>query len=405
MKKIIFILVVYILSVSLQTNAQWVQYSSGMGNKDVQSLAYSGTKIFAGTYSNGVYLSTNNGTNWTQTSLNNRDIRALAIIGNNVIAGTMNYGIYFSTNNGANWTQSNLVTEDVRTLAVSGNNVFAGTDHTGVYISTNNGSSWTQTSMNNITVNSLFISGNYILAGAGVGGWGVFLSVNNGNSWTLIGDLNVAIYSVSASGNYIYAGTPGACSMRLSPNFGISWTETTLDHGTVYAIAVSGNNVFAGCYNGPYVSNNNGTNWIQRNEGLFSSPNALCIINNYIYAGTAHGVFRRPLSEVIGIKPISSEVPSSYSLSQNYPNPFNPSTKIRFDITSNLKAGVKGETSNAKLIIFDVLGREVATLVNEQLKPGTYEVDFDGSNYTSGVYFYKLTAGNFTAVNKMIILK
>jgi hypothetical protein len=369
-----------------------------MGNKDVQSLAYSGTKIFAGTYYNGVYLSTNNGTNWTQTPLNNRDIRALAIIGNNVVAGTMNNGIYYSTNNGTSWAQSNLITDDVWTLAVSGNNVFAGTDHTGVYISTNNGSSWLQTSMTNITVNSLFINGNNILAAAGVGGWGVFLSVNNGNSWSLIGDLNVGTYAVSSSGNYIYAGTADPSGMYSSSNYGINWTQTTYDIQNVVTIAVSNNNVFIGSQGyGIDVSNDNGTNWIYRSEGIGSAYiYTLCIINNYVYAGTGNGLYRRPLSELIGINQISTEIPQQFSLSQNYPNPFNPTTNIRYQVQ---KAGT------VKISVFDILGKEIETLVNEKQSAGTYEVTFNASQYPSGVYFYRLTTEGFSKTKKMILIK
>jgi hypothetical protein len=111
-------------------------------------------------------------------------------------------------------------------------------------------------------------------------------------------------------------------------------------------------------------------------------------------------------TNLIGIKQISTEVPGSYMLYQNYPNPFNPATKIRFDIP----ADVKRQTSNVKLIIFDVLGREVATLVNEQLKPGTYEVEWpaptgDGSNYASGIYFYSLITEEFTETKRMVLVR
>lgn len=89
------------------------------------------------------------------------------------------------------------------------------------------------------------------------------------------------------------------------------------------------------------------------------------------------------------------------SLSQNYPNPFNPQTKIKFDVPAN----VKGQTSNVKLVIYDLLGREVTTLVNEELKPGTYEADWDGSNFSSGVYFYKIISGDFVETKKMVLMK
>ncbi|MGA2669054.1 MAG: T9SS type A sorting domain-containing protein [Ignavibacteria bacterium] len=103
----------------------------------------------------------------------------------------------------------------------------------------------------------------------------------------------------------------------------------------------------------------------------------------------------------IGIKPISSVIPKSFFLSQNYPNPFNPTTKIKFDIPP-LK-GVRG--MGVRLIISDLLGREVTTLINEQLNPGTYEVEWDGTNYPSGVYFYRLVMDGYSETKKMVLIK
>jgi hypothetical protein len=111
-------------------------------------------------------------------------------------------------------------------------------------------------------------------------------------------------------------------------------------------------------------------------------------------------------NHLIGINPISSEIPSSFSLSQNYPNPFNPVTKIRFQIP--LLRGVDAEGGRGvytKLSIFDILGREITTLVNEQLKPGSYEVEWDASAFPSGVYFYRLQSGTFIQTLKMILIK
>ncbi|MBZ0204480.1 MAG: S8 family serine peptidase [Ignavibacteria bacterium] len=97
---------------------------------------------------------------------------------------------------------------------------------------------------------------------------------------------------------------------------------------------------------------------------------------------------------VIGIQTI--EIPSYYSLDQNYPNPFNPSTTIKFSVP---KADV------VKLKIYDVLGREVAVLVNELIQPGFHTVDFNASNLASGIYFYKLEAGDYSAVKKLVFVK
>ena len=90
------------------------------------------------------------------------------------------------------------------------------------------------------------------------------------------------------------------------------------------------------------------------------------------------------------------DLPKALDLAQNYPNPFNPTTNVRFTIVNRQLTVVK---------VYDVLGREVATLVNEVKEPGTYTVQFDGSNLASGVYFYRLSAGSYLATHKMILMR
>ncbi len=98
----------------------------------------------------------------------------------------------------------------------------------------------------------------------------------------------------------------------------------------------------------------------------------------------------------IGIEPVSNEIPKNYELKQNYPNPFNPVTNINFSIPSK---------SFIKLVIYDILGREVALLLNTELNAGKYNYDFDASNLASGVYFYRLESGDFADVKKMMLVK
>ena len=98
---------------------------------------------------------------------------------------------------------------------------------------------------------------------------------------------------------------------------------------------------------------------------------------------------------------LSGRLTNQFSLYQNYPNPFNPSTKIKFDVPSN----VKREMSNVKLKIYDILGKELTTLVNETLQPGLYEFTWDASRYSSGIYFCELVAGNYKNIKKMILVK
>lgn len=100
--------------------------------------------------------------------------------------------------------------------------------------------------------------------------------------------------------------------------------------------------------------------------------------------------------ELVPLNIIQSELPKEFLLLQNYPNPFNPLTNLKFLLP------VSGITS---LKIYDVLGREIQVLVNQHLTHGTYEVQFDGSNLPSGVYFYKLESNSFTETKKMVLVK
>lgn len=102
------------------------------------------------------------------------------------------------------------------------------------------------------------------------------------------------------------------------------------------------------------------------------------------------------LGTVIGVTNISNETPDKYKLSQNYPNPFNPATKISFSIPKQGFVNMK---------VYDILGKEVMTLVNEIKQAGSYDVNFNGSNFASGVYFYRIESDNFVDIKRMMLIK
>ena len=116
-----------------------------------------------------------------------------------------------------------------------------------------------------------------------------------------------------------------------------------------------------------------------------------------LFAGTRSGVWRRPLSEMVTrVGQQQIELPTQFCLRQNFPNPFNPSTSIEFQVPNQ---------SPVTLKIFDVLGREVATLVSELKQAGTHAVKWDATQLSSGVYFYSLIAGQFRETRRMILMK
>lgn len=113
-----------------------------------------------------------------------------------------------------------------------------------------------------------------------------------------------------------------------------------------------------------------------------------CIIDGILYGDTS----------IVDIKILSSEVPSGFKLHQNYPNPFNPITKIKFDIPNNI-------TGNTKLVIFNIMGKEVERLFDGKLNTGSYESEWNASGYPSGVYFCRLVSENIVLTQKMLLVK
>lgn len=402
MKKFIFLFSVFlILIVTLDSGfAQWVRvWNSTSIYKRVWTLARNGDYLFAGT-DDGVFTSTNDGINWTSVSiLNNRSAQVLIVKDNYIFAGTWD-GIFRSSNNGTNWIQVGLSEKNCWALGANNNNIFAGTYQYGVYYSSDNGNNWVQTSLNGNFINAIAVNSDTVYAGAATG---IFRTTDNGNNWIhhTFGPI-APVLAVTYSGVNIFAGTDND-GVFLSTDNGLNWTQTSLNNESVLSLTARDIYIFAGVsfYTDKiFMTSNNGLNWILKNQGMpeHISTWSLLINDLYIFAGTDSGIWRRTYSEIIGVQNISSEIPSSFSLHQNYPNPFNSSTKIKFDI-SHFTGSV------VSLSVYDLIGREIAILVNESLSVGEYEVTFDGSGLPSGVYLYKLSAGDYTNTKRMLVIK
>ncbi|MFZ1978003.1 MAG: T9SS type A sorting domain-containing protein, partial [Bacteroidota bacterium] len=286
----------------------------GYGNGDtiITSLVFSGNNLFAGTFSFGVFLSTNNGMSWTQVNngLTDTSIYALAVLDTNIFAGTYGNGVFLSTNNGTSWTNAGLLNEDVEALAISGTNLFAGTNGDG----------------------------------------GVYLSTNNGKNWSVVG--------------------------------------SGLINKTVYSFAVSDTNIYIGTFQGVCLSTNNGTSWNGIDFSDMSRPIfSLTISGKNLFAETDEGLWRQWLRDITSVNVRKTEIPSVFSLSQNYPNPFNPMTTISFSLPSK---------SFVSLKVFDIIGREVVTIVSGEMSAGNYTRQWNATKMASGIYFYRLHAGSYS---------
>ncbi|MCW8995839.1 MAG: T9SS type A sorting domain-containing protein, partial [Psychromonas sp.] len=190
-----------------------------------------------------------------------------------------------------------------------------------------------------------------------------------------------------------------------STDMGTTWSDisSNLPDAPVDAFAVDPvepSRLYLGNDVGMYVSFNSGQSWWVLGEGLPVLPIGDIEIHpatRELVAGTyGRSMYKIDLNLIPSNIESSEPVVSGFNLEQNYPNPFNPSTKIKYTIT---------QTSNVVIKVFDILGNDITTLVNEEKPAGNYEVDFKATDLASGIYLYKLITNEFSETKKMILLK
>jgi hypothetical protein len=349
----------------------------------------------------GVFVTTNNGANYTRLNASglpntvNRPIVAgvasntnenqliVYVGGDYSNIGTVG-GIYWSTNGGNNFTRANGLSTDIMAPGVFYSNYGVGKD----------------------PFNTLKRYGYF----EGTGG-GFYESNDEGKNWTLksqviSGYKNAGTLVVHPTIQNTFFIAVSEYGLYKTTDGGSSWNNMTGWESAEQADAI-GNIITAfgrrtgDSFNKIYKSTNNGTSWNEITNSNYRLPNTTSLtINPYntnqLWIGTTgNGTFIFD-GLTIGIQPVSSEIPASYNLGQNYPNPFNPVTAINFAIS---KPGL------VTLKVFDLLGKEVSTLVDEDLKAGNYKIDFNASGFSSGIYFYSLQSGDFIETKKLVLIK
>lgn len=395
MKTIIKIIVFLVFVTNLKSD--WIPISNGIPQLNIYSIATTNGYLFAGTNVNfqggGIFASTNYGAGWYQ--VNENTTLALGSFGNTVYAGYQ-FGLRYSSNFGETWSSAGL-NRWIQKIITYEDKIYACCRDYGLYVSTNNGINWTQTSLNDKSVHDLTINGTDMYAGLDV--YGVYHSSNSGIDWVPTSLNFTTVWSIANKGNIIFAGSGGS-GVYISTNNGINWIQSTLNNATPHSILVYNGNIYegGGGTSSINVSTNDGITWIPKMDGMPYYVRTILVLNNYIYAGTdGAGVFKRPLSELTDLNVINQQVPIKCTLMQNYPNPFNPSTSIKFSIPKR---------SFVQVQIYDILGRIKELLVQEFMNPAEYELTIDGSQYSSGVYFYQLIAdGKIMDTKKFMVIK
>ncbi|NOS86393.1 MAG: T9SS type A sorting domain-containing protein [Ignavibacteria bacterium] len=413
MKKFITLSFLLLLITSYSYAQSWWFVQQTGTTKEILSISFmdKDTGIIVGR--GGLMLRTiNGGSSWTPIYIGVNDTvihgvqftdanTVYAIYYDNVIKSTnsgINWSIVFNGTNGYFFEYLSFANNDSGTVVGTGN----------AKVTTNGGESWQQMYFSGSSVEGLFMTKN---ADVYVSGWTsippyyttgwLLKSTNFGNNFsTLYSFFQVSMGNMYFDGNkYGYVVLSGH-SLYRSTNNGTSWNPLQLS-GAINDLFFCDSCIGYVSTNKDsiYKTTNCGQSFALQRPGTQTVFRSMFFINEMTgWAAGANGVLIKTINggAVVGLQIISTNVPYNYSLSSNYPNPFNPQTKIKFAVP---------KASIVKLIIYDMRGSEVATLVNEELKPGTYEADWDGSNFSSGVYFYKIITDDFVETKKMVLMK
>ncbi len=424
---LMFQLLVSSTSFSQERGFQWEKISDtppGVTEFKIFNFVENGQKVqySVATDGAGLFKSTDGGVNWVSIGLTGLELTGMIKYGlqGGVYLVSAENGIHTSTDYGATWTNYTAGIEGLYITDIANplndpldKEIYIGTSGHGIYRSWNGGVSWEpfnngmedQTVLD-INANSLY-NNDLFATTIGGGAWKynwtdqIWEQINQGNS-TLY---NPAIAGDSEGNLYMYSGDNILSANLLNFQWG---TEYYHPAGRDIEIA-NDDKVFAASLGFGVVQKDIFGVWADYSDGL-PEDNAGYIdvidididSDGFIWAAvtpldpTVIGGIFKTIEPVTDVEDISSEIPNTYILMQNYPNPFNPSTNIEYSIP---------EASFVQLKVYDILGNEVAELVNEEQSAGTYRADFNAENLASGFYVAQLRAGNFSKTIKMTLLR
>ena len=364
----------------------------------------------------GVFRLANDRASWVKDSALVGRSFLLSNAGNYFLSAGL---VYKSTDRGTTWTKAPIDIPYYLSVSageltkLSNGYIFAAIytfttfreeDQTSIWRSTNEGASWesvyagTYGALGSEARTITAVGNEVVLAG---GYPDILRSTDAGTNWYKVGNGfsgGVTVLRERTDGT-IFAGLEYHGVFR-STDKGLTWSAANSGFSKdVTAIAFnSAGTVFVGGSSGVYRSTDNGDHWMDISSGLLDRDvsSLLCDSTDVLYAATRYGGAYRSRGPTTSVKDYRADLPHADMLSPNYPNPFNPSTTIGYSLS---------RTAVVSLRIFNTLGQLVATLVDGRKEAGYYQVQWSPSNIPSGIYFYRLQAGEFVQTKKMILLR
>lgn len=424
------------------TGGWYQQFMPNLNGQNLRDITFTDSlNGYAVTDLHYILKTTNGGDNWNiiyNDTASDHGFSRIHFVDQNT--GFVGGGMYYSgsfhmlktTNGGINWlalltpvTQVDMFVLNKDTLWITDYSGFQG----GLFISNNGGINWSLRYAGNSNPSKIYMY-NYRI-GFSVINSGLYKTTNSGTNWTQIPGENGFIDMFFAD-SLLGWKTLGD-TMKYTSNGGLNWSKQLMPHGGIIfsnnllRFSVLNRDTIWGC--GGYVlytnnqaksilwrTTNGGVNWLFQMPDTSLLPYESFVKFSDRLHGWAYSINPMGIHTTTGgndtfftsVNKINSNIPNQFLLYQNYPNPFNPLSKIKYLVTANGKRlhGQSGQTANVKIIVYDVRGKEITTLVNQKQSAGEYEVEFDGTNYSSGIYFYSLIAdGVLIETKKALLIK
>lgn len=364
--------------------------------------------LFASTDSS-IYFSTNEGLSWnpTLTQPASTQIFTLFFIGSTLYVGTFGDGVFYTHNNGQSWQALNSglpgSARNITQFAVRDDSLYAATNGDGVYvINLPNPTSWVPFNNGLFQFGSNAVISSESTLFACIGNY-VFKHTQGSPEWINVGDDSLQMQTpltIFRHNSHLFLGTTGG--VFRSDLEGTLWQKTDIlafPNRDIVSFASNGNRIFAGLNylsdHWLWSSDNFGSSWDVRAHE-FATLFSLFSFNGRMWACRSDGLWSVDMGGWTDVLDFDKKLLATPILYQNYPNPFNPETTIEFYLP---------RAELVTLTIFNSIGMEVETLVNEHLSSGTHRVKWNSHNYASGIYFYELRFQNFKKTNKLMLIK